>query len=202
MSASPVLEFDQIVQEFPRPLGGGALRVLDGISFQVRPGQFIAVIGPSGCGKSTLLHMAAGSAGADLRRGAASRARRWRRSTGRSASCRSRRNSFRGRRCARMSSCRWCCGGLPPTSAGARRATCLAAVGLTGFEHHYPHQLSGGMQKRGVDRAHPDLPAGGGADGRAVRRARRADAHGDAERPADAVGDAGSRRPSCSSRTI
>ncbi len=28
-------------------------------------------------------------------------------------------------------------------------AAILAAVGLTGFEDHYPRQLSGGMQKRG-----------------------------------------------------
>ena len=34
--------------------------MLDTISFDVQPGEFVAVIGPSGCGKSTLLQMAAG----------------------------------------------------------------------------------------------------------------------------------------------
>jgi len=33
---------------------------LDGISFAVRDGEFVAVMGPSGCGKSTLLHLAGG----------------------------------------------------------------------------------------------------------------------------------------------
>ena len=36
------------------------LDVLDGVSFDVRQGEFVSVLGPSGCGKSTLLNLAAG----------------------------------------------------------------------------------------------------------------------------------------------
>ncbi|MBN1317918.1 MAG: ABC transporter ATP-binding protein, partial [Anaerolineales bacterium] len=40
--------------------GKTAVTALDHVSFQVEPGQFIAVMGPSGCGKSTLLHLLGG----------------------------------------------------------------------------------------------------------------------------------------------
>ena len=37
-----------------------AARSLDGISFKVGDGEFVAIVGPSGCGKSTLINIIAG----------------------------------------------------------------------------------------------------------------------------------------------
>jgi ABC-type nitrate/sulfonate/bicarbonate transport system ATPase subunit len=38
----------------------GALPVIEGVSFNIDDGEFVAIVGPSGCGKSTLLNIIAG----------------------------------------------------------------------------------------------------------------------------------------------
>lgn len=47
---------DQIVKEYPTP--SEPLRILDGVSVNLKRGENLAVIGPSGSGKSTFLHIA------------------------------------------------------------------------------------------------------------------------------------------------
>ena len=39
---------------------GGKVKVIHGIGFDIRDGEFVVLVGPSGCGKSTLLRMLAG----------------------------------------------------------------------------------------------------------------------------------------------
>ncbi len=39
---------------------GGVVRALDGVSLQIREGEFFVMLGPSGCGKTTLLRAIAG----------------------------------------------------------------------------------------------------------------------------------------------
>lgn len=52
----PVLQLSDLRRHYHQ--GNREIRVLDGASIEIYPGQAVALVGPSGAGKSTLLHVA------------------------------------------------------------------------------------------------------------------------------------------------
>ena len=138
------------------------LIALRDVSLEVRRGEFLAIVGPSGCGKSTFINMIAGFVkplqgtievdGKPVSGTGADRAMvfqdyallPWRTVENNVVFAMENRRD------------------RPSKSEQASRvAEALALVGLTGFEKHYPHELSGGMRQRvGIARAlvtQPDI---------------------------------------------
>ena len=54
----PIVEIKDVVKKFR--VGSGEVTILKGVSFQVKPGEFLSIVGPSGNGKSTMLNMITG----------------------------------------------------------------------------------------------------------------------------------------------
>jgi putative ABC transport system ATP-binding protein len=59
----PIVEIDNLSKSYRR--GSQVIPVLEGISFTIPKGEFLALMGPSGSGKSTLLNLIAGIDKAD-----------------------------------------------------------------------------------------------------------------------------------------
>jgi len=123
----------------------GTLRVLDNISFTVGDGDIVAIVGPSGCGKSTLMNLIAGFDRPD------------------SGSVRvdglvQTKPSSSGILISQVGSVfPWLTVqqnlmfGLTDHDQAEKKQLAdhyAEMVGLKGFEHRYPHELSGGMIKR------------------------------------------------------
>src|SRR5262249_29062959 len=120
---------------------------LDDIHFNIAEGEFVAIVGPSGCGKSTLLKILAGlmpPSGGEVKL-------RGEEITG------PRRDIGVGFQSPVLFPWRNVLGNvllpadvqkLGREGSQARALELLAMVGLQGFEHRYPWELSGGMQQR------------------------------------------------------
>ena len=134
--------------------GSRDLTVLKDITFDVSPGEFLAILGPSGSGKTTLLGLLAGLDlpsggtvhvdGQDL--GAMTEDER--------AKLRVEKIGFVFQSFQLMPTLTAQENVQVPlelrgqSEAGARARDLLTRVGLSGREHHYPVQLSGGEQQR------------------------------------------------------
>jgi phospholipid/cholesterol/gamma-HCH transport system ATP-binding protein len=154
--ATPAIEVTDLVSAFDDKV------ILDGVSFKVRPAEIFFIIGGSGCGKTTLLRNLVG-----LIRPVRGEVR----FDGRDfthADSANRRELLRTFGMLFQSGALWTSltlsenialpleeyTRLPPDEIRNIAAFKLAQVGLSGFEEHYPSEISGGMQKRaGLARA-------------------------------------------------
>lgn len=126
------LQLDQVKRSF------GPVVAVEEITLSIARGEFVAIVGPSGCGKTTLLNLLSGddqpSAGTVVREG---RIRMVFQQDGLFPWLTVTENIALG---------------LQEFKTEAARAGQLAEmirlIRLEGFEHHYPHQLSGGMRQR------------------------------------------------------
>jgi NitT/TauT family transport system ATP-binding protein len=140
------LEFDRVSRDFEAP-GGKPYRALEDLSLAIPAGAFVAIVGPSGCGKTTLLNLAAGLLAATS--GSV-------RVNGQPFADLNPHATYMFQQDALLP---WknvrdnvalgpMLSGTPAPAARAHANEWLARVGLSGFESHYPAQLSGGMRKR------------------------------------------------------
>jgi NitT/TauT family transport system ATP-binding protein len=129
------------------PNGDGGLHALDGVSFEVQRQEFVCVVGPSGCGKTTLLRLLAGlltpSSGKVLFEGKELEHPR-------------RRIGFVFQQANLMPWRTVLKNIILPLElqhqaleeSEARALNLVDLVGLNGFEHVFPRDLSGGMAQR------------------------------------------------------
>jgi NitT/TauT family transport system ATP-binding protein len=144
-SVSPAIRFEDVQVVFAG--ADNDVLAIDHVSFDVPPGKITTVVGPSGCGKTTLLRLASGlttaSGGRVVYNGATVNAL----------------NTDVGYVTQDSNLFPWLTAlgnvefplAVRSVAAAQRRRKALdwlRLVGLEGFEHHYPSQLSGGMQKR------------------------------------------------------
>jgi putative ABC transport system ATP-binding protein len=154
MTAGPLIALHGVTKRY----GSGAteLMALKGISLEIQPGEFVAIMGPSGSGKSTAMNILGcldtPSGGQYLFKGAHVEA------LSRDQRARLRRRFlgfvFQGFNLLARTSAQENVE-LPLLYRGDGAATrrtaaakALQSVGLAGWEHHTPSELSGGQQQR------------------------------------------------------
>ena len=153
------LVIENVSRIFPGVRRGAATRALEPTSLEVPDNDFVTILGPSGCGKSTLLRLVAGldrpTTGRIILNGKPVIGP----------------GPDRGMVFQSYTLFPWLTvadniafglreKGVAKEQRSEAVREWLERIGLTGFEHHYPKQLSGGMQQRtAIARALANEPA-------------------------------------------
>jgi len=150
----PVIEFEDVTKVYGA--GQAAVQALDHVDLQVAEGEFVAVMGPSGSGKSTAMNILGCL---DLPTGGTYRFR----GVDVGALTRNQRALLRRHylgfvfqgfnllsRTSALENVELplVYRGMPIRERHEKAAAALASVGLTGWEHHTPGELSGGQAQR------------------------------------------------------
>jgi putative ABC transport system ATP-binding protein len=150
----PVIEFEDVSKVYGT--GQAAVQALDHVTLQVAEGEFVAVMGPSGSGKSTAMNIlgcldlpTSGTyrfrgvdVGALTRNQRALLRRHYLGFVFQGFNLLSRTSALENVELPLVYR------GMPARERHKRAAAALASVGLTGWEHHTPGELSGGQAQR------------------------------------------------------
>ncbi len=139
------LEVKNLTQTFTQK--GDPLRVLEGLDLTVDDGQFVALLGPSGCGKSTIFNIVSGLLVPDTGEIYLNGERIYG-NTGDFAYMQQKDLLLPWRTVLRNVLIGPEIHDEPLNTAEIEAQQRLAQLGLSGFEHSYPMQLSGGMRQR------------------------------------------------------
>ena len=155
--AAPLLEIHNLAKRFAgRTRNDQPLWVIKDLSFSVADGEFLTIIGPSGAGKTTLLNMIAqidAASGGEVRFQSEAAPIADPKALNPGLSCRigyvtQEDNLLPWRTTLQNVVFPLEVQGRLNAETRAHADTLIRAVGLAGFENHYPHELSGGMRKR------------------------------------------------------
>ncbi|WP_337998210.1 ABC transporter ATP-binding protein [Oleispirillum naphthae] len=146
MTAASVLSVESVTKVFSGA-GKPDLVALEDVSFSVGDGEFVAIVGASGSGKSTLLRIIDGllpaTSGAVRVGGEAVTHPGFDRAMVFQQDC-----LLPWKTVLDNVAYGLVIGGAKIADAHETARRFVQMAGLTGFEHHYPHQLSGGMRQR------------------------------------------------------
>jgi NitT/TauT family transport system ATP-binding protein len=145
MPAEPILKIDNLRVQFET--AEGPMIAVDGVTFDVRQGEFLSIIGPSGCGKSTVFNVVGGLLSAHQGRVEVGNET----ISGPHKSIGmvfQEESTFPWRTVLDNVAFPLELVGMPKAERARRARHFISLVGLDGFENRYPSELSGGMRQR------------------------------------------------------